>query len=67
MLCDPLWRALSQEEKDKYKEKKKSRRTHLEEAVRERQERDLREQLSSRRRDISKRRREKLKISRLKL
>ena len=43
VLCDPLWRALSQEEKDKYKEKKKSRRTHLEEAVRERQERDLRE------------------------
>ena len=43
VLCDPLWRALSQEEKDKYKEKKRSRRTHLEEAVRERQERDLRE------------------------
>ena len=44
ILCDPLWRALSKEEKAKYKhEKKRAKRMELDRAVKERQAQELME------------------------
>ena len=44
ILCDPLWRALSQEEKAKYKNlKKRAKRAELDQAVRERQAQEEKE------------------------
>ena len=44
ILCDPLWRALSKEEKAKYKhEKKRAKRMELDQAVKERQAQELME------------------------